>query len=46
MKTIYANLGSFDGKFDVDSPSERSFDLVFKDQACEAKCVKCLRAGV
>ena len=40
------NLNLFDTKFNVDRPCKKLFDLVFRDEACEAKCMECPRASV
>ena len=41
VKAMYANLGLLVGKFNVDRLCERSFNLVFKNKVCEAKCMEC-----
>ena len=46
VRAMHANLGLFDGKFNVDMPCERSFDLVFRDGACAGKRVEGQRESV
>ena len=46
VRAMHTNLDWFDGKFNVDRSCKRIFDLNFRDGACAAKCVECLRRGL